>query len=108
MLNQEYPKGQCWDLSSFLLFINDLPAKISSTIRLYADDVILYREIHSEEDILILQEDLSIIARWAQDWLMLLNITKCEHLTITTKRNPIATAYKLNDHILRQVTKATT
>ena len=29
----------------FLLNINDLPGKISSTIRLYADDVIVRREI---------------------------------------------------------------
>ena len=68
----------------FLLYINGLPTKIS---RLYADDVILYRDIKSEEDILILQEDLSSIARSAQEWLMLLNISKCEHLTITNKRN---------------------
>ena len=47
----------------FLLYINDLPTKVSSSIRLYADDFILYRDINSEEDILILQKDLSIIAR---------------------------------------------
>ena len=35
----------------FLLYINGLPAKISSIIRLYADDIILYRKINSEEDI---------------------------------------------------------
>jgi len=35
----------------FLLYISDSPAKISFTIRLYAEDVILDREIHSEEDI---------------------------------------------------------
>ena len=37
---------------------------------------------------------------------MLLNLSKCEHLTITNKRNPINSSYKLNDQILRQVTKA--
>ena len=65
------PQGSVLGPLLFLLYINDLPTKISSTIRLYADDVILYREINSEEDILILQEDLSIIAHWAQEWLML-------------------------------------
>ena len=71
----------------------DLPTNISSTIRLYANDV-WYTEKSTQyaDDVLILQEDLSIIARWVQDWLMLLNTSKCEHLTITTKRNPLATS----------------
>ena len=46
----------------YKLIINYLPAKLSFTI---SDDVILYREI---KDILILQEVLSAIAFWAQDW----------------------------------------
>jgi len=41
----------------FLLYINDLTCEISSTIRLYADDVIIYRKIDTEEDVLKLQED---------------------------------------------------
>ena len=45
----------------FLLNINDLPGKISSTIRLYADDVMVCREIrNSKEDILMLQMDLHL------------------------------------------------
>ena len=46
----------------------DLPTNISSTIRLYADDV-WYTEKSTQyaDDVLILQEDLSIIARWVQD-----------------------------------------
>ena len=43
----------------FLIYINDLPNGISSTIRLYADDVIIYREIYSNDDVLELQEDLA-------------------------------------------------
>jgi len=88
------PQGSVLGPLLFLLYINDLLTNISSTIRLYADNVILYREINSVDDVLILQEDLSIIGRRAQDWLMLLNISKCEHLT---KRNPLATACQLNN-----------
>ena len=65
-----------------LLYINDFPTNLSSTIRLYADDVILYREINTADDVLILQEDLSIIGCWAQVWLMLLNISKCDQREI--------------------------
>ena len=62
------PQGSVLGPLLFFLYINDLPANRPSTIRLYADDVILYREINTADDVLILQEDLSIIGRWAQDW----------------------------------------
>jgi len=90
----------------FLLYINNLSTKVFSSIRLYADDVILYRNINSEEDILILQRDLFTIAHWAQELLMLLDISKCEHLTITTKGNPTKSTYKPNDQTLCQVNSA--
>ena len=41
-----------------MIFINDLPYKIKSSVRLFADDYVLYRNIHSLQDCLILQEDL--------------------------------------------------
>ena len=36
---------------------------------------------------------------------MSLNLSKCEHLIVTNKQNPIKSFYKLNDQILRQVSK---
>jgi len=39
-------------------------ASISSKIRLYADDVILYRAILSGEDAIILQDDLNKLVGW--------------------------------------------
>jgi len=53
----------------------------------YADNVILYREIHGKEDV-TLQKDLDIIVQWAQMWLRKLNLVKCEHLNITNQKNP--------------------
>ena len=49
------------------------PDNISS-VRLYADDVILYRPIHSEEDCHHLQQDLLILEEWATKWEMSFNI----------------------------------
>ena len=59
-----------------LIYINDLPNGISSTIRLYADDVIIYRTINSNDAILKLQEDLVKLSEWAVtcNWLMSFNL----------------------------------
>ena len=38
---------------------NDLPDNIKSSVCLFADDCVLYRNIHSLQDCLILQEDLT-------------------------------------------------
>ena len=46
------PQGSVLGPYFFLLYINDLTCEISSTIRLYADDVIIYRKIDTEEDVL--------------------------------------------------------
>ena len=83
-----------------------IPSNVTSKIRLYADDVILYREIHSAEDIIRLQKDLDIIAQWAHTWLMKLNLTKSDHLTITNKKNPINSMYNINSHFLSKVNSA--
>jgi hypothetical protein len=48
----------------FLVFINDLPASVSSKTRLFADDCILYRTIENHQDCVTLQMDLSSILPW--------------------------------------------
>ena len=44
----------------FLIFINDLPDNIRSSVCLFADDCVLYKNIYSIQDCLTLQEDLTI------------------------------------------------
>jgi len=55
------PQGTVIAPFLFLHFINDLPDNILSSIRLYVDDVILYRAIHLEEDCHHLQQDLQTL-----------------------------------------------
>ena len=51
--------------------IND---HIQSTIKLFADDSILYGEIQNPQDLVIIQEDLNTLADWADRWLMSRNV----------------------------------
>ena len=48
----------------FLIFINDLPDNIKSSVCLFTDDCVLYRNIHSLQDCYILQEDLDSFGLW--------------------------------------------
>ena len=46
-----------------LISINDLPDNIRSSVRLFANDCVLYRNIKSLTDCQILQDDLNSLAQ---------------------------------------------
>ena len=54
----------------FLTYVNDLPHNIHSSIRLFADDCVLYREITNENDSQELQKDIRSLMKWEYDWQM--------------------------------------
>ena len=71
------PQGTVLGPLLFLCHINDLPASVTSKVRLFAHDCLLYCEIHSFQDYLILQEDLHRLEIWANKWGMKFNAQKC-------------------------------
>ena len=71
------PQGSVLGPVLFLIFINDLPENIRSSVRLFADDCVLYRNIESSMDCQILQDDLNSLAQWEIDWQMKFNVAKC-------------------------------
>ena len=73
------------------------------SIRLSADNVIIYRVIHSNDDILMLQEDLIKSSAWADIWLSF-NLKKCKHLIISNKMFPLNTTYKINKSAITKFT----
>ena len=76
----EYPKEQSSDQSySFNLYVNDISSGISSTVKLYADDIKVYREISDiARDTSILQSDLFHLRNWSEVWKLNFNAKKCE------------------------------
>ena len=72
----------------FLIFINDLPEDINPRTRLFADDCILYRQISSENDQQLFQEDLDRLATWEKTWGMEFHSQKCSVMCISRARTP--------------------
>ena len=88
----------------FLLYINDINNAITSQIKLFADDSVLYRNILNQIDQVILENDLDTISSWAKTWLMELNVNKCCVLSITLKHNSIFYDYDKIGAIHKRVT----
>ena len=101
------PQGTVMGPLLFLIYINDLPSNVSpgTTVRLFADDCLVYRDITSEEDQLTLQKDLAALQDWAEKWGMRFNPKKCNILRIS-RRRPRDRFYTMCGEILQEVQEA--
>ena len=98
------PQGSVLAPILFLCYINDLPNQVSSTVRLFADDCLLYRNINTTHDVDTLQEDIDKLQTWEVDWLMEFNPDKCEIIRITNRRKKkIVTNYSIHEHHIKEV-----
>ena len=97
------PQGSVLGPILFLLYIN---GNVQSSIRLYADDSIIYSKINSNIDHQILQTDLIQLEKWSDQWQMQFKyISKCVHLPITNKTKPSSHQYSLYGHPLSKVAR---
>ena len=94
------PQGSVLGPMLFLLIINDLPDKIASNTRLFADDCIEYRQIKDTSDCEALKEDINMLAEWETKWGMAFHPQKCSVLSVTRSRNPFKFNYRLKGHII--------
>ena len=90
------PQGTVLGPLMFLLYINDIGDNLNhSTIRLFADDCLLYKTISNQDDAGRLQDDLDKVQEWTDTWQMEFNAKKCYLLSMHSKRDPTLSKYRL-------------
>ena len=82
------PQGTVLGPLLFLLHINDLPSVVSSKVRLFADDCLIYRNIINKEDQIALQKYLNLLENWGNTWGIYFNAAKCNIMRVSRTRDP--------------------
>ena len=101
------PQGSVVGPIFFLIYINDMPDYTKhSTLRLFADNTIIYLSVESKGDCTKLQADLAALEKWGLDWQMEFHPSKCFVMRVTRKKKLIKFPYSLQGQVLSD-TKAT-
>ena len=94
------PQGTVLGPILFIIYINDISANITSTVKIYADDTKIYRKImEPDKDIPALQLDLNKLSDWANKWQLRFNPEKCEVMRVTHSRDRSKPSYSLGTQL---------
>ena len=98
------PQGSMLGPLLFLIYINDLPGKLSLIkILLFADDAKCFMSISSRADCLSLQSDLSSLADWSSTWKLTFNKKKCSIIHFARGQFSVILSYHINNTIISSV-----
>ena len=91
------PQGTVLGPLMFFIFINDIGEKIDddTTVKLFADNCLVYRKISTLTDAKNLQKDIDNLLAWSIDLKMDFNADKFKVRRITNKKSPVATIYRM-------------
>ena len=99
------PQGTVLGPILFLVYISYLITDINSTIRLFADECLIYRVINSSADHQLLQQYLNALSNWAAKWQMKFNVNKCSILQLTKHHCKSRFPYFMAGELLNTVDK---
>ena len=96
------PQGSVLGPLLFLIYINELAEHTLSTVRLFADDCVMYRQIANVRDCRVLQEDLNQLHEWEERWQLKFNKAKCNIMRAThARQKKIVFGYELDGVLLK-------
>ena len=79
---------------------------MTSQVRLFADDCLLYQSVKCTQDQLDLQRDLTSLHEWSLKWGMNFNPSKCVILSMSRSESKLTKFYTLDGVILEHVQEA--
>ena len=82
------PQGSVLGPLLFLIYIDDITSlqlSKGTKVSLYADDMLLYKPISSDNDYVELQHDVDKIHLWSRNNGMQFNVTKCKCIYVAIK-----------------------
>lgn len=92
--------GPLW----FILFIDDVVDCFSHCeVLIYADDIKIFKTIHSLSDVTDFQSDLDRFTNWCSSNMMVLNYRKCKSMTFVRTKCCIPSDYLLSGHAVQRV-----
>ena len=80
------PQGSVLGPLLFLAYVNDIWRNIESSIRLFADECVIYRKIRDKEDIENLQKVLDRLGEWAVENALKIYPSKSKAVQFTRAR----------------------
>ena len=78
----------------FIIFIDDMPDVVETSMKLFADDAKIFKAIYSFQDISVIQGTTKLL-KWSTEWQLPLNINKSKCI-LYGKNNPNHT-YTIGD-----------
>jgi len=96
------PQGSHLGPLLFNLFINDLSSLLSSHSLMFADDMKIFCEVSSVQDMLVLQRDLITMFDWCERNDMSLNVNKCCFMRFSRLKEKNQFKYCINNVTLNE------
>jgi len=101
------PQGSVLGPSLFVVYINDLPDCIDSSVELFADDSKIFRPVPDSEQNTVLQDDINSLVTWSEKWQLKFNADKCVtlHLGYNNRQHTYSMTSNGNSQILSSTTE---
>ena len=94
------PQGSVLGPLLFVMFVNDMPDVVQSSILIFADDTKIYRPVRQASGVQSLQSDIDALVRWSAQWQLPFNTSKCKSLHIGSGN--VRHVYDMNGAVLAQ------